>query len=75
MQICTDIRRGVVQNIRMLTGEIIERQAVKVRCPTCGVGPGTRCELAIGGPRPKSHLERRLIASDRVKRTLKPVMP
>ena len=53
------------------SGELIEKEAIKARCPTCGAGPGMRCELAIGGPRPQSHLERRLIASDKVKPKLK----
>jgi hypothetical protein len=49
-----------------MTGNIIETEALKVRCPTCGAAPHMRCELAIGGVRPQSHLERRLIASDKV---------
>jgi len=44
----------------MLSGELIETEALKVRCPTCGAGSGMRCERAIGGVRPQSHLERRL---------------
>ena len=59
----------------MLSGELIETEALKVRCPTCSAGRGTRCELAIGGVRPQSHLERRLIASDKVKPKLRQVKP
>ena len=59
----------------MLRGELIETEALKVCCPTCSAGRGMRCELAIGGVRPQSHLDRRLIASDKVKRKLKPVRP
>jgi len=59
----------------MLSGELIETEALKVCCPTCNAGRGMRCELAIGGVRPQSHLDRRLIASDKVKRKLKPVRP
>ena len=59
----------------MLSGELVETQALTVRCPTCGAAPKMRCELAIGGVRPQSHLERRLIASDKVVRKLKPVRP
>jgi len=44
----------------VLTGELVEAQALKVCCPTCGAGPGIRCERAIGGVRPQSHLDRRL---------------
>lgn len=51
----------------MLAGELIETEALKVRCPTCGAGRGMRCELAIGGSRQQSHLDRRLIVSDKVK--------
>jgi hypothetical protein len=50
----------------MLTGNVIETEALSVPCPTCGAAPHKRCELAIGGARPQSHLERRLIASDKV---------
>jgi hypothetical protein len=50
----------------MLSGKQIETAALTVRCPTCGAGPKMRCELVIGGVRPQSHLERRLIASDMV---------
>jgi hypothetical protein len=57
-------------NTVMLTGDLIETQALTVRCPTCGAGPTTRCERVIGGVRPQSHLERRLIASDKVARKM-----
>src|ERR1039458_8550020 len=30
-------------NTVMLTGDLIEAQALTVRCPTCGAGPTTRC--------------------------------
>lgn len=50
----------------MLTGSLVETQALTVRCPTCGAAPHMRCERVIGGVRPQSHLERRLIASDKV---------
>ena len=59
----------------MLSGELIETEALKVCCPTCGAGRGMRCALIIGGVRQQSHLDRRLIASDKVKRKLKPVRP
>jgi hypothetical protein len=48
----------------MKSGPLIETEALKVRCPTCGAGPKMKCELFIGGVRKQSHLERRLIASD-----------
>ena len=75
VQNCTDSKSGKNHNIAMLSGELIETQALKVPCPTCRVGRGVRCERAIGGVRRQSHLERRLIASDKVKRKLKPAKP
>jgi hypothetical protein len=57
-------------NTVMLTGDLIEAQALTVRCPTCGAGPTIRCERVVGGIRPQSHLERRLIASDKVARKM-----
>ena len=64
-----------VNNTVMLTGDLIESQALTVRCPTCGAGPRMRCKLVMGGVRPQSHLERRLIASDKVVRKLDPKRP
>ena len=55
-----------LHSLHMLSRNLIETEALKVRCPTCGAAPHKRCELAIGGIRPQSHLERRLIASDKV---------
>jgi hypothetical protein len=50
----------------MLTGNVIETEALTVRCPTYGADPHMRCERVIGGVRPQSHLERRLVASDKI---------
>ena len=75
VQNCTDGKSGQNHNFVMLSDELIETQALKVRCPTCRAGRGVRCERAIGGVRRQSHLDRRLIASDKVKRKLKPAMP
>ena len=72
VQNCTDSKSGQNHNIAMLSGELIETPALKVPCPTCRVGRGVRCERAIGGVRRQSHLDRRLIASDKVKRKLNP---
>ena len=30
---------------------VIEKQAMAVRCPTCGAKPGEKCELGTGQPR------------------------
>ncbi len=67
----TDVLTGHVQSVGMSSDELIEKEAVKVPCPTCGAGPGMRCELASGGLRRQSHVERRLIASDKVKSKVK----
>ena len=56
----------------MKSGPLIETEALKVRCPTCGAGPRVKCELVIGGVRKQSHLDRRLIVSDRVLAKKKP---
>jgi hypothetical protein len=53
---------------RVESNPVIEAKAVTVRCPTCGAAPGTRCELAIGGVRKQSHLDRRLIAADKLRK-------
>jgi hypothetical protein len=50
----------------MKSGSLVEAQALTVRCPTCGAAPKIRCKYVIGGVRRQSHLERRLIASDKV---------
>jgi hypothetical protein len=33
----------------MKSGPVIETEALKVRCPTCGAHPKMKYELAIGG--------------------------
>ena len=50
------------EDVGMKSGPLIETEALKVRCPTCGSGPKMKCELFIGGARRQSHLDRRLIA-------------
>lgn len=40
------------------------KQVEGVRCPTCGAGPGEKCELSTGQPRTEPHRDRRLIAAD-----------
>jgi hypothetical protein len=40
------------------------KQVQAVRCPTCGAGPGEKCELSTGQPRTAPHRDRRLIAED-----------
>jgi hypothetical protein len=44
--------------------KVTEKQALAVRCPTCGAKRGEKCELSTGLPRTDSHRDRRLAASD-----------
>jgi hypothetical protein len=50
----------------MQAGNLIETQALEERCPTCGAPPKKRCELSVGGLRQQSHLDRRMIALDKL---------
>ena len=45
--------------------KITEKEALAVRCPTCGAKPGEKCELSTGLPRTDPHRDRRLVASDK----------
>ena len=45
--------------------KVSEKQALSVRCPTCGSRPGEKCELSTGLPRTDPHRDRRLAASDK----------
>ncbi|MGA1985246.1 MAG: hypothetical protein ABSG72_03165 [Candidatus Sulfotelmatobacter sp.] len=40
------------------------KQVLAVRCPTCGAGPGKKCELSTGHPRTQPHRDRRLEAEN-----------
>src|SRR5579859_4837004 len=42
------------------------KQVQAVRCPTCGAGPGEKCELAAGLPRTNPHRDRRLVSEDQI---------
>ncbi len=57
---------GQANNARMQSSNLMEAEALKEPCPTCGAIPGKRCELSVGGPRKQSHLDRRLIAVDKM---------
>lgn len=37
-----------------------KKQALTIRCPTCGAKPGEKCELSTGLPRTEPHRDRRL---------------
>ena len=44
--------------------ELSPKEALTVRCPTCGAAPGEKCELTTGQLRTESHRDRRFIAAD-----------
>jgi len=48
-----------------LAMKVTEKQALAVRCPTCGAKPGEKCELGTGQPRTEPHRDRRLAASEK----------
>lgn len=39
------------------------KEALAVRCPTCGAKPGEKCELSTGQPRTDPHRDRGELAS------------
>jgi hypothetical protein len=41
-----------------------EKQALTVRCPTCGAPPGTECVLTTGKSRTSPHRDRRVLATE-----------
>jgi hypothetical protein len=50
----------------MVSGmNVTEKEALAVRCPTCGAKPGEKCELSTGLPRTDPHRDRRLEASEK----------
>jgi hypothetical protein len=51
--------------LHYLAMKVTEKQALAVRCPTCGAKPGEKCELSTGLPRTEPHRDRRLVASDK----------
>jgi hypothetical protein len=42
--------------------KVTGKQARAERCPTCGAGPGEKCELKTGQPRTDPHRDRDLLA-------------
>jgi len=55
----------VEQAAHYVTMKVSEKQALSVRCPTCGARAGEKCELSTGLPRTDPHRDRRLAASDK----------
>jgi hypothetical protein len=55
---------GRSATIAGMKNELSVKQALTVRCPTCGAKPGEKCELTTGEPRTDPHRDRRLIAKD-----------
>ena len=51
--------------VHYATMKVSEKQALSVRCPTCGARPGEKCELSTGLPRTDPHRDRRLAAFDK----------
>ena len=50
------------QHIRMKMKALTNKQISSVRCPTCGIAVGRRCELSTGQPRFEPHADRKLSA-------------
>jgi hypothetical protein len=45
--------------------KVKQKEALAVRCPTCGAKPGEKCELSTGLPRTNPHRDRRLVAAEK----------
>ena len=45
--------------------KIKQKEALAVRCPTCGAKLGEKCEVSTGLPRTEPHRDRRLAASEK----------
>ena len=56
--------RALGHHVFAMKKELSPKQALAVRCPTCGAAPGEKCELTTGRPRTDSHRDRRLIAKE-----------
>ena len=52
----------IIDNVKARKPTLKQVQAVQ--CPSCGAGPGEKCELSAGHPRTQSHRDRRLLAAD-----------
>jgi hypothetical protein len=55
---------GLLHHLTVKAKKPTLKQVQAVRCPTCGAGPGEKCELTTGLPRTEPHRDRRLIAED-----------
>lgn len=56
---------AVCQTRIILVMKVTKKQALSVRCPTCGAKIGEKCELSTGQPRTDPHRDRRLAASEK----------
>ncbi|MFY9741189.1 MAG: hypothetical protein WA252_18690 [Candidatus Sulfotelmatobacter sp.] len=45
--------------------KVKKKQALAIRCPTCGAKAGEKCELSTGLPRTEPHRDRRLAALEK----------
>jgi hypothetical protein len=64
------LMRIAAPSITMKAEKPTLKQVQAVRCPTCGAGPGEKCELTTGQPRTEPHRDRKLSAADAVKMKL-----
>jgi hypothetical protein len=49
--------------LHYLSMQATKKEALAIRCPTCGAKPGEKCELGTGQPRTEPHRARRLVTS------------
>ena len=52
--------------IVMRIAELTKKQVSSIRCPTCGVPAGRRCELFAGGLRIEPHMARKGAAAEAI---------
>jgi hypothetical protein len=54
----------IASSTTMMAKKPTLKEVQSVRCPTCGAGPGEKCELTTGQLRTEPHRDRRVIAAD-----------
>lgn len=57
-------RKWLGRYLLAMKRRLSNKEALAVRCPTCGAAPKERCELSTGQPRTEPHRDRRWIAAD-----------
>ncbi len=53
---------------RMRVKDLTPKRLLSVPCPTCGAPAGKRCERYSGVPRKEPHVERKLAATEAIKK-------